>query len=439
MKCIMLFLVSLAFTNAAIADDCVGHNSVVFQAVTIVNGDGSVQSNMDVIASKDSGTITDISAHNADMSAACADVIGGAGHYLAPGMVEMHGHLPFGSWGDIRRDETYFLYISAGVTTVRGMLGDPAQFDHRISIEKGEIIGPQLFLAAPSLNGNSVSSTNDARALVRKHTEAGYDLLKIHPGLSKPEYMAMADEAGRVGIPFGGHVPEAVTVVEAMEQGQVSLDHMDGYLRWKDGFENALSDEDLAEAVELTRKHGTWVVPTQELFNIFLGGGDVATLRARAENAYMPARTIENWASRIEQSNGSPNIMAVSNRQRLLKALVDGDANVVMGSDAPQVFSVPGFSIWREIDVMKDAGVSDADIFRIATIEAGRYFGKATGDGCFGLIAKGCRADMVLLRENPLNDINAVKDQSGVMIRGRWLDRKFIDEGLRKSRERHAR
>ncbi len=417
---------------AQACDDSLG---TIFSQVTVVKGQGDNSVPMDVHVSL-RGTIVEIAQDIPKTD--CHSIIDGSGKYLMPGMVEMHGHLPFTAWSMADTDETYFLYLAAGVTTVRGMLGDSAQFTHRDEINEGERIGPQLFLAAPSLNGRSVSSPEQARRLVRKHKRGGWDLLKIHPGLTAAEYDAMADEARKLAIPFGGHVPASVTVEHAMQQGQVSLDHMDGFIRWFGALERDITDDELARAVAAANKYKTWIVPTQVLFNLLYSGGDVDALMARPENAYIKASTLKNWARRLAGYNKSARPFVEKNRQKLLHAFATGGANIVMGSDAPQMFSVPGFSIWREIELMRDAGLSADQILTIGTTNAGRYFGKTDGDGCFGAVKVGCRADLILVDSDPRTDIMNVTKQAGVMAGGRWFNKAMIDARLKTIAERHA-
>lgn len=355
------------------------------------------------------------------------NIIDGTGKFLMPGLAEMHGHLPSTNWSRERQERILFLYLAGGVTTVRGMLGDPIQFELRKNISAGTMDGPTLYLAAPSMNGSSVSSPAQGREKIKLYASQGWDLQKIHPGLTRAEYDAIADEANKLSFPFGGHVPADVGLERAAEVGQISIDHMDGYLEMAEGDKRALTDADFAKMIELTKRSGTWVVPTHELFNVLIGGGDVAALTARSENRYLTPDTLASYQRRAASANDNANRLAVENRNRLLKALADADVNLALGSDAPQLFSVPGFSIWREIESMRDAGLTAAQILKSGTSAPGRYF--ADKDK-FGTITEGARADLILLNANPLDAIENVFDQAGVIAAGRWYSRANIDARL---------
>ncbi|WP_417463359.1 amidohydrolase family protein [Kordiimonas sp.] len=369
-------------------------------------------------------------------------IIDGTGKFLIPGLTEMHGHLPPASWDKEQTEETLFLYLAGGVTTVRGMLGDPGQFAMRDRISSGEIAGPTLYLAAPSLNGNSVNSVVEGVEKTKRYAAAGWDLQKIHPGLTLAEYDAIATTANDLGYPFGGHVPADVGIERALKAGQISVDHMDGYIGWLGGETRELTAEDLARAVAITEESGTWIVPTQALFNTFYsgnGGGvaltdaEVQKLTGRPENAYVPKAALERW--RQTAKSARPSALVTRNRQRLLKAFADAGVNLAMGSDAPQTFSVPGFSIWREIEVMVDAGLTPAQVLEIGTAAPGRYF---SDKDSFGSIKPGARADLILLDADPREDALNLTKQAGVMAAGRWYSRADIDKRLEAIAARYA-
>src|SRR5690348_14155621 len=115
-------------------------------------------------------------------------VVDGTGKFLMPGLAEMHGHVPPANAPNGATEDTLFLYVANGITTVRGMLGHPGQLELREQSRRGEIVAPNLYLAGPSFNGNSVNSPQEAIDKVRAQKAEGWDLLKVHPGLTRAEY-----------------------------------------------------------------------------------------------------------------------------------------------------------------------------------------------------------------------------------------------------------
>ena len=110
-----------------------------------------------------------------------AQRIEGRGKFLMPGLAEMHAHVQGPAAPPELNRDIMFLYVANGVTTIRAMLGAPNQLVLRDQLRKGEVLGPTMYVAAPSLNGNSSPNPDTAMKLVRAHKAAGYDLLKLHP------------------------------------------------------------------------------------------------------------------------------------------------------------------------------------------------------------------------------------------------------------------
>lgn len=359
--------------------------------------------------------------------------VDGRGKWLMPGLAEMHGHVPPPNAPPEYTDRVLFLYLANGITTVRGMLGAPGQLELRRRAAAGEVISPTLYLAGPSFNGNSVSSPEQAVQMVRAQKAEGWDLLKVHPGLTRPEYDAMARTAREVGIRFGGHVPEEVGLLHAIEMGQETFDHVDGYVEALNGDAGPVDSARLADVVRRTREAGAWVVPTMALWEVLYGTANLDSLRAYPELRYVSRQQVEAWSNAFRQRMSAPDYNAVTaatvieNRVRILGALHRGGARILMGTDAPQQFSVPGFSLHRELGYMKAAGMSPFEILATGTRAVGEYF--RTSDR-FGTVATGQRADLILLDANPLADVANVDRIAGVMARGRWVPRAEIDAGL---------
>lgn len=361
-----------------------------------------------------------------------ARVIDGAGRFLLPGLAEMHGHIPPPSEPAEEIEKTLFLYLANGITTVRGMLGWPGQLDLRDRANADELDAPNLYLAGPSFNGNSVNSPEEAAQRVRAQVEEGWDLLKVHPGLTLAEYDSMAIEAARQGIDFGGHVPAAVGLQHALDMGQLTFDHLDGYVEYL----RAAGDDPRAlnRIVQRTVDAGAWVVPTMVLWETLYGVHNLDEINQYPELAYVPTSARSSWERQYRQRLADPGFDPVASeswiadRMRVLRALHEAGAGILMGTDAPQQYSVPGFSLHREIRRMEEAGMTPHAVLKTGTVHVGTYF---EAWDRFGMVAPGHRADLLLLEANPLDDLAHLQRRAGVMVRGRWIPEAAIQERLR--------
>jgi imidazolonepropionase-like amidohydrolase len=393
--------------------------------------------------------------------------IDGTGKFLMPGLAEMHAHVqgPQAPNAEQMNRDIMFLYVANGITTIRAMLGAPNQLVLRRQLEQGEVLGPTMYVAAPSLNGQSAPDAETAARLVRAHKEAGYDLLKIHPGLNRAAYDAIVATSREVGITWAGHVSAQIGVEHILDTKQSTIDHLDGYIeaaatpetrqavvggnqRGVSAMWRSVTDARLRELARKTKQAGTWNVPTMFLWETFFLPGSPDEWAQRDEMKYAPRQWVTNWANakrqRIQQDaqNGitpADATLHVSLRRKMLKALADEGAPLLMGTDSPQMFNVPGFALHRELKVMLEAGLTPFQVLESGSKNVGLYAARdLKKDGRFGTVAVGNRADLVLLNSNPLQSLDNLSDRAGVMVGGRWVSRADIDRGLRDLAQRYA-
>jgi imidazolonepropionase-like amidohydrolase len=276
--------------------------------------------------------------------------------------------------------------------------------------------------------------------LVEDQKAAGYDFLKIHPGITRGPFDALAATANRLGIGFSGHVPVDVTLARALEARYRSIDHLDGYIEAlvKDGapvntkepgffglaLVDHLDESKIATLVAKTKAAGVWNVPTQSLVPAFMGPETTAALAARPEMKYVPKPMADQWVQ--ARNNFLQEVADVplekrrhfeAVRARIIKALDDADAGVLLGADTPQIMQVPGWATHGELNALVASGLTPYRALRAGTINVARFFGTAYHTGT---VAVGKEASLVLVDANPLENVANMGKISGVMVRGRW-------------------
>ncbi|NNE45860.1 MAG: amidohydrolase family protein, partial [Rhodothermales bacterium] len=213
--------------------------------------------------------------------------------------------------------------------------------------------------------------------------------------------------------------------------GQETFDHIDGYTVYLGSAEREVSDEDLRTIARKTRDAGAWIVPTMALWETLWGTADLAVMSSYEELKYMPLSIVESWKSNVQRRAGQTDRAAadrvIETRMRLLKIMQEEGVKILFGTDAPQLFSVPGFSVHRETKRMVDTGLSPYEILASATRNVGEYF---SNEDSFGTISAGQRADLLVLDANPLEDITNLSRRAGVVLRGRWIPETEIQDRL---------
>jgi imidazolonepropionase-like amidohydrolase len=456
MKKIIILIFVLLVYSCSKSQKEISESAILISNVDIIDvRTGNVIENRQVVI--DSGKISKISESisNADNYKTTID---GTGKFLMPGLAEMHAHIPQPSTSSPEIvNETLFLYLSNGITTIRGMLGHPSHLELREKAKRSDVLSPRIYTSSPSLNGNSIKTEQEAIEKVTAYKNAGYDFLKIHPGIKLEVFDAAVKTAKELEMPFAGHVPVDVGVRHAMESGYASIDHVDGFLEglvpqtsnvnpndsgfFGYGFTALANVDTMDELVSMSKENEVWIVSTQSLFERWFAPVTADELLKEPEMKYIAKSTLDNWKSRkaeyTETNDFSEEQWGKFNdiRRELMYKLQKDGHGMLLGSDAPQLFNVPGFSIHHEIEGMKKAGLSSLEIIQSGTINPAIYFGEENN---YGEVKEGLSADIILLNANPLIDLNALKDISGVMIRGQWLSKAYIDSKLEEIATRNS-
>jgi hypothetical protein len=248
---------------------------VLFDGVTYLPMDGETSTtvNRDRRVLVSNGLITQIGAAGTKVPEG-AIRIDGRGKFLMPALAEMHAHIPN---DPAEAERVLFLYVANGIGTIRSMLGDPSHFRLRERVVRGEIVGPVMILSGPSFNGQTAATPSAAASRVADQVKAGYDFLKIHPGIPLTAFNALAAAADTAAIRFAGHVPADVGLRRALQLKFWTVDHLDGYVEALAGpgapaSENFgvnlmphVDESRIAALAADTKAAGVWNVPTQIL------------------------------------------------------------------------------------------------------------------------------------------------------------------------------
>lgn len=387
---------------------------------------------------------------------AAARRIDGSGLFLMPGLADMHVHLMQG--------ETYFpLFLANGVTTVRNMVGGPEMLALRERVEKGAVLGPTVYTAGPLVDGSPpvwdgsdlVASPDHAQSVVEKQKSVGYDFIKAYDNLNPTAYEAVVQAAASVNMRLAGHLPPHVGLQRVLDAHQWSIEHLTGYFEWlqndrspfrqidenetfhhpahllakRQGLVDLVDMSRLPQKAAATAKAGTWNVPTLVAWRNRTPHAELDAAWKRPNMRYATSMLHEWWNS--DTGYTAENFAAKQRgdgaRNQILKALHDAGARLLVGTDTPHPFVMPGFSVHEELGNFVAVGLSPYEAVKAATSDAAEFMGVP---GEFGTIKPGARADLVLVAGNPLDDINNTKRIVGVMVRGHWLPRHELQREL---------
>jgi imidazolonepropionase-like amidohydrolase len=284
--------------------------------------------------------------------------------------------------------------------------------------------------------------------MVKEQKLAGYDFLKIHPGIKNESFASLAKTADEVGIPFAGHVPFDVGVWNAIDAKFASIDHLDGFIEAITPAASEMTEGEIGlfaawiatkadtslipKLMKALQTNSIYVVPTEALAQRWLSPYPASHFEGDLEFKYMSKEVINAWVGSKNNHNKNPRFNKeeaeefIKLRMKLINDCQKYGVKLLLGSDAPQVFNVPGFSIHREMEYMVNSGLTPYETLISGTVNVASYLNKEDA----GMIKPGNVSDFVLLNSNPLVDISNTKDIEGVMIGTQWLSKDFIDKKL---------
>ena len=380
-----------------------------------------------------------------------ARVIDAAGKYLIPGLWDMHVHL------SLATELALPALVANGVTGVRDMGGDLDQIDGwRRRIAEGRLPGPRIVRAGPVVDGPkpdapfrlTVTTPAEAREAVAAVKRRGGDFVKVHNGLAREAYFALAVEARRRGLPLVGHVPKEVTPGEASRAGQSGIEHTEGLFdnilfsagRGGASQSEALSrafaayrDEEAAELFRQFRRRGTWYDPVLVTYRSFAFRTDLAA-NPDPRNRYAAPAMKRLWDKYQPVPKSLP-AEVVAARKSLFTRLLElvglmrrEGVPLLAGTDAGGIRDVvPGFSLHDELLLLVRAGLTPLEALRAATLNPSRFLRMRDS---LGTVGRGKLADLVLLDANPLEDIGNTRRISAVVLNGRLFERAELDAML---------
>ena len=468
---------------------------ILIQSIRVIDPDeGLLPHKLDVYIQ--SGLIRQVLPAPSDPPASGYRIVDGSAKFLIPGLWDMHVHTLE------RRTMARFsldLFVVNGVTGVRDMSGDCENAAHwnslclsdnrklRLAIERGDVVGPRL-LALSSVavdgpanrpagyDGNGLDyypeSSADGRQLASALSARGVDLIKTYDGMTRDAYIALLAEADRLKIEVSGHVPNAISIPEAVAAGQRTIEHARDlpydcstygsiYRKEMDRVARRLPQSSPPPRAELIRRTldtydpdicsavlnkmaaaGTYYVPTHltRQFDVLAKTHEyLADPRIQYVDPWVYS---EHWAPDIANYKDRDEQMFELYRRfhahglKLTGLAHDAGVRIVAGTDANDTHIFAGSSLHDELALLVDAGLSPLEAMQTATTVPAEYLGLSERHGS---ISPGKAADLVILNANPLEDIRHTANIDTVILEGRLYDRELLDELNDRARQRTGR
>ncbi|RZS99502.1 amidohydrolase family protein [Aquimarina brevivitae] len=356
-------------------------------------------------------------------------VINGDNNYLIPGLAETHYHLQNG----IERESK--LMLANGITTVVNMAEEPQydQIDIREKANSGRFLAPHYYTTGPYLMASNLDTKSKIDSIITNHKNRGYDFLKLADNLPQQLYSYLLQQVDIQGIPVIGHGQRKLPLRYSLRMKNIA--HIEEFMNI---FTKAQRNDDnyLQKVALQIRQSGVYVSPTLGVFEMIMNYADdqkLESYKQREELKYLPVAYFNFWTSDTIKFRKSKWFTAPESLQRLEAELAwqqhfthilnKAGVHLLAGSDTYGLF-LPGFTIHHELQLMVDAGLTPYEALLTATVNPARYLGKYAVSGT---IEVGKKADLVMLRNNPLEAIENTKTIAGLFFKGKWFDRPRLD------------
>jgi hypothetical protein len=410
-------------------------NILSIEGVNVISMTGNIVMPNQRILVRD-GIIEKIESSALPLQEKSARKINAAGKYIIPGLSEMHYHFRTGNI-----DNDIKLFLSQGITTVRNMSEgkDADQVAIREKCRSGALPPVNYFTTGAYLQARDLPTKNAIDQVVKNHKERGYDFLKLADNLDDSLYLYLLQKLQENNIPLIGHAQRNKPLEYSLRMK--SLEHLEEFLYLSpDGNKplTTLSNTELHEIAKQVADSRIYIGTTLVNFEFINNCVDDERFRELQQSSlanYIPAMERENFLTdrndyrklSKREFNGVPAPKFFHDQylwiKKFVRILNQHQVPLLIGSDTYGMV-VPGFSLHHEFELLQESGLSPYEILHASTVNAARYLDTYSMEGT---IAKGKHANLVILDENPLDDIRNTQKIAGLILKGKYYDREGLE------------
>ncbi|WP_397446014.1 amidohydrolase family protein [Polaribacter sp. R77954] len=369
-------------------------------------------------------------------------IIDGENKYLTPGLIDMHVHV----WDRYELG----LYLSNGVTAIRNLWGMPMHLRIKEDVFEENIFSPSFFTTGPKLTGSefigddnlNLTNPKEAEEAVISYKERGYDFIKTYYGLNKPIFDAVIEQANISDMDIVAHPSQKVPFIYHLNSQIKSIEHAEEIVQQPLQFDlDTLKLQPIIDSISQSKN--TSYCPTIMVFNniyqMMMNDNilDSETLQYMNPLIKMDdsKRQFERWFNAKQKDPSTVDRIKKQHDFHLtiVKKLHEAGVPIICGTDGGIGVTLPGFSIHKELAFYKEAGLSNYEVLKTATVNASQTHAKMNQ---LGTIEKGKLANLLIVNENPLANLATLENPTYVFIKGRKLNREMLDFFNEKAKNR---
>ena len=347
-------------------------------------------------------------------------VIDGSGKYMMPSLTDAHVHLPKNE-SDLER--FFILNLINGVTKVRSMRGDWKHLEWREKYNTETSVYPKLYLSAPAISRRDDFSSEELQEFIENARD--FDFVKIL-SIKNETLFKMLDSLCEVNeIKIGGHFPSNLTDAQIFKSSYASFEHLGGLTGQSELLENRLQE---------IKKKTIFICPTLSWYSVGSGRYSYEELRTQPGMQYVSKEMVNSWIEKTKQYRDKLGAKAyreevnielgkLDEKYHIIKKLNELGVKMLLSPDSSSKYMVAGFGVVGEMELLKNAELSNFEILKMATVNFSDLFKED-----YGTIEAGKEADFILLNDNPLENINTLKTIEGVFFNENYLSKDALNK-----------
>lgn len=410
---LVLFFTTYSFSQQPGVDVLVTNVSVVpMNSDTLLN-------NQDVLI-KD-GIIVSIRPSTKKKTEA-KEIINGKGKYMLPNLGDAHVHFP-----KTEEEMERFLSLNLinGVTKLRSMRGDWKDIERRTKVNNESSVFPKLYLSPPPMHRTYDLTAEQLEGYVKNAKENHFDFIKVLSVRDEKLFKQLDSLCKKYNMGMAGHFPNNVSDSLIFHSNYRTIEHLGGLIGEPNTF---------TERVYQIKDKNIFICPTLQWYVIGSGMYSVDYMVNQYGMNYMEPKVVSDWAEKSTAYREKLGKQAfeeevvnetktINERLSVIKILNDKGIKLLLSPDSSSKFVVPGFGMMEEMKLYKKAGLTNYEILKTATVNFAYLFNEN-----YGTIEVGRDADFMLVNDNPLEDLETLKNIEGLYFNKQFLNKENLTE-----------
>ncbi len=338
------------------------------------------------------------------------------GKFILPALSDAHVHLPKDE-NELKKLLT--LQLINGVTKIRSMRGNWNHIDWKEKYNTVSSIYPKMYLSSPPIHRKHQFTVSQLAEFVKNVKEKKFDFIKIL-SIKDEELFKKLDSICKVnGVVLGGHFLKNITDKTLFNSNYTSFEHLGGLTN--------IEPKLLEDRLKNIKEKNIFICPTLSWYSVGSGRYSYEELRNRPGMKFISQKTIDNWIANTKKYREKlgdtaykeevvNELKKLEEKYQVIKKMNELDIKMILSPDSSSKYMVPGFGMIGEMRLLKNAGLDNYDILKMTTVNFAEFF-----NGNYGTIQTGKNADFLVLNDNPLDDLDALKNIEAIFYNNNYL------------------